>query len=124
MDPETKTDIKLAIALALLVLLGLSAGLRGSQSGTLDWWTPYDSYGRTGDENITAVTGQFLSGDASNKYSGAEGAARAGMPLLAPFEILSVLLLAALIGAVAVAMREKEPGRRDSHDRSGRGGGP
>lgn len=109
-DSDVKLDVKWAIALLILAMLVFSAALASSHAPPNDWWTPYESYPATGDENITAVTGQFLSGDPSSKYAGAQGTTRGGMPLLAPFEILSVLLLAALIGAVAIAVRE--PGER------------
>ncbi|MHB8584642.1 MAG: hypothetical protein ACYDDF_02235 [Thermoplasmatota archaeon] len=112
----SKQDVKWAIALLVIALLGFSAGLAKLEAGggTVDWWTGYDqpaTAGANGAENLTTMTGQLMTGDPTSQYAGAQNSSAApisGIPLVAPFEILSVLLVAALVGAVAVAIREKD----------------
>lgn len=107
---DVKTDVKWAIALLVLSMLAFSAALAKQHAPPNDWWTPYEDYPKTGEENVTALTGQFLERDPSGTYAGHQGATRAGMPLVVPFEVLSVLLIAALIGAIAIAMRDEPDG--------------
>ena len=79
MKPDTKADLKLVTALLVLALLGLSAVLSPA------WRDP-----PAGDESLPGITAQIF-----------------GQYLVA-FEVLSILLLAALVGAVVIAIREKE----------------
>lgn len=111
-NDEVKLDVKWAIALLILSMLAFSAGLGQMHAPPNDWWTPYGEYPETGEENLTALTGQLLSGNQTSPFVGNQGAVRSAMPLLAPFEILSVLLLAALIGSIAIAVRDPEDDER------------
>jgi NADH:ubiquinone oxidoreductase subunit 6 (subunit J) len=80
---ETKMDLKWATALLFVLILALSGYLWSS------WGRPTE-----GTEDLAAVTTDIFSQQG----------------LVVPFEILSVLLLAALIAGVAIALREPEGG--------------
>lgn len=86
---ETKTDLKWAVALLFVLLLGVSAYLGSPQlaDGTRMW-----DQTTAGEEDLTAVTTLIFAQDG----------------LVVPFEILSVLLLAALIAGVVIAFRDPE----------------
>ncbi|GEM_PF-7088131 len=79
---ETKTDLKWATALLFTLILAISGYL-------WSFWTPAPAT----EENINAMT---------------DGIFDPNGPLLVPFEVLSVLLLAALVAGVVIAMREME----------------
>jgi NADH:ubiquinone oxidoreductase subunit 6 (subunit J) len=78
---ETKIDLKWATALLFVLILGISGYL----------WA---SWGKApaAEEDLNAITDLIFAQDG----------------LVAPFEILSVLLLAALIAGVVVAFRDPE----------------
>ena len=78
---ETKVDLKWATALLFVLILGLSGYLWGN-------WSPAPS----GEEDLTAITDLIFAQDG----------------LVVPFEVLSVLLLAALIAGVVIAFRDPE----------------
>lgn len=101
---ETKMDLKWVTALLFVLILtgpllfvytGLDRGLAnlygreptGLSGPYADWEVE-----TAGEENLTAVTDEIFSQDA----------------LVVPFEILSVLLLAALIAGVVIALRDVE----------------
>ncbi|HLE95929.1 MAG TPA: NADH-quinone oxidoreductase subunit J [Candidatus Thermoplasmatota archaeon] len=79
MKADTKADVKLVTALLVLALLALSAIL-----------SPAWREAPIGDESLPGVTAAIFT------------------DYLVAFEVLSVLLLAALVGAVVIAIREKE----------------
>lgn len=96
---ETKSDLKWASAILFFLLLAMSGALWSSW----DRPVPYE-------ENLANVTDALFS---TGEYAdGAKAGATAGAPaqpgLVAPFEVLSVLLLAALVAGVVIALREKE----------------
>ena len=78
---ETKTDLKWATALLFVLILAISGFLWSS------WKRP-----TAGEEDLAQVTALIFS------TSG----------LVVPFEVLSVLLLAALIAGVVIAFRDPE----------------
>lgn len=80
---ETKMDLKWATALLFVLILAVSGWL-------------WSSWGRAtaGEEDLSDVTTQIFAQDG----------------LVVPFEILSILLLAALIAGVVIALREPEGG--------------
>jgi NADH:ubiquinone oxidoreductase subunit 6 (subunit J) len=78
---ETKTDLKWATALLFVLILAISGYL----------WTTWQGV-TAGEEDLGRVTGLIFS------TSG----------LVVPFEILSILLLAALIAGVVIAFRDPE----------------
>lgn len=80
---ETKIDLKWATALLFVLILAVSGFLWS------DWRVATD-----GEEDLAAVTDAIFAVDG----------------LVAPFEILSILLLAALIAGVVIALREPEGG--------------
>jgi len=81
---ETKGDLKWAIALLFVLILGLGAYLT---AGTTHWnETP------AGEEDLAKITDLIFAQDG----------------LVVPFEVLSVLLLAALIAGVVIAFRDPE----------------
>jgi hypothetical protein len=123
MADDTKQDLKWAVALLVVFLLGSSAALAKYEAPPNDWWTPFDQYPHAGAENLTTITGQFMTGDPASSYAGAQNSAgivREGLPLVAPFEILSVLLIATLVGAIAVASRDEPRIRHWLHAQAGR----
>ena len=77
---ETKTDFKWATALLFALILAISGYLWSS-------WSKIPA----GEENLNDMT---------------DGIFSTGGTLLVPFEILSVLLLAALIAGVVIALRD------------------
>lgn len=79
---ETKTDLKWATALLFVLIVAVSGYLWAK-------WTPAPA----GAEDLNAMTDGIFDVNGS---------------LVVPFEVLSVLLLAALIAGVVVALREKE----------------
>jgi hypothetical protein len=95
---ETKLDLKWATALLFVLVLALSGAL----------WTSWQ--GETvGEESLTNVSDAFFS---TGTYDPTDPAHKAEEPgLVAPFEILSVVLLAALGAGVVIAMRETEGGQ-------------
>lgn len=80
---ETKMDLKWATALLFVLILAVSGWLWST------WRRPTD-----GVEDLPVVTQEIFSPDG----------------LVVPFEVLSVLLLAALIAGVVIALREPESG--------------
>lgn len=80
---EVKVDIKWATALLFVLILAVSAWLWSS------WRAP-----TLGEESLPVVTDTIFAQDG----------------LVVPFEVLSVLLLAALIAGVVIALREPESG--------------
>ena len=78
---ETKDDLKWATALLFVMILAVSAYTWG------DWNRATDA-----EEDLAAVTTSIFATDG----------------LVVPFEILSVLLLAALVAGVAIAFRDPE----------------
>lgn len=78
---ETKVDVKWATALLFVLILGISGYL----------WTSWSAV-PAGEEDLSDVTTLIFSQQG----------------LVAPFEILSVLLLAALIAGVVMAFRDPE----------------
>lgn len=78
---ETKTDLKWATALLFILILAISGFL----------WSSWERVPE-GTEEIDKVTTEIFAQDG----------------LVAPFEILSVLLLAALIAGVVIAFRDPE----------------
>jgi NADH:ubiquinone oxidoreductase subunit 6 (subunit J) len=80
---ETKSDLKWATALLFVLILAVSGLL-------------WSSWGRAtaGEEDLTAMTTEIFS----------QGG------LVVPFEVLSVLLLAALVAGIVIALREPEGG--------------
>lgn len=80
---ETKMDLKWATALLFVLILAVSGWLWSS------WQRPTDA-----EESLPDVTDAIFAQDG----------------LVVPFEILSVLLLAALIAGVMIALREPEGG--------------
>ena len=91
---ETKTDLKWVTVLLFVLILSVSAWLWSGQGAEglptadrADWRGPTD-----GEESLSNVTGEIFGQTA----------------LVVPFEILSVLLLAALIAGVVIALREPE----------------
>jgi NADH:ubiquinone oxidoreductase subunit 6 (subunit J) len=80
---ETKMDLKWATALLFVLVLAVSGYLWSS-------WRVAPSH----EEDLAAVTDNIFSQDG----------------LVVPFEVLSILLLAALIAAVVIALREPEGG--------------
>lgn len=82
---DTKSDVKLVTSLLVLALLALSAFLSVDPSGARLWGRAPEP-GDTLADVTGAVFGEFVFA----------------------FELLSALLLAALIGAVVIALREKE----------------
>lgn len=97
---ETKVDLKWAVALLFVLVLAMSGYFWN------DWREPV-----TGTEDLSNVTdaffsqGDYVDGEAPR---GRAGDAFGQPGLVVPFEILSVLLLAALIAGVVIALREKE----------------
>ena len=80
---ETKTDLKWATALLFVLILAVSGWLWSS------WGNP-----TAGEEDLSGVTTEIFSQQG----------------LVVPFEVLSVLLLAALVAGVVIALREPEGG--------------
>lgn len=80
---ETKMDLKWATALLFVLILAVSGYL----------WNRWDA-GADGEESLATMTDEIF---------GADG-------LVVPFEVLSLLLLAALIAGVVIALREPEGG--------------
>lgn len=80
---ETKMDLKWATALLFVLILAVSGYLWS------DWRVAPEF-----EEDLAAVTDNIFAQDG----------------LVVPFEVLSVLLLAALIAAVVIALREPEGG--------------
>jgi NADH:ubiquinone oxidoreductase subunit 6 (subunit J) len=80
---ETKMDLKWATALLFVLILAVSGYLWNA------WGEPTD-----GEEVLVDLTDEIFAQDG----------------LVVPFEILSVLLLAALIAGVVIAMRDPEGG--------------
>lgn len=80
---ETKVDLKWATALLFVLVLAVSGFMWGSWDGAT-----------AGEENLTDVTTLIF----------------AQQGLVVPFEILSVLLLAALIAGIVIAIRDPEGG--------------
>ena len=80
---ETKVDLKWATALLFVLILAISGFL----------WTAWGTT-TAGEEDLSAVTTLIFAQDG----------------LVVPFEILSVLLLAALIAGVVIAFRDPEDG--------------
>lgn len=80
---ETKVDLKWATALLFVLILAVSGYLWRSWEGTT-----------LGEENLDDMTSLIFALDG----------------LVVPFEILSVLLLAALIAGVVIALRDPEGG--------------
>jgi len=78
---ETKVDLKWATALLFVLILAVSGYL-------------WSSWGKTpaGEEDLGDVTTEIFAQDG----------------LVVPFEVLSILLLAALIAGVVIALREPE----------------
>ena len=79
---ETKTDFKWATALLFVLILAISGYLWAS-------WSKVPA----GEENLNDMTDGIFSTSGT---------------LLVPFEILSVLLLAALIAGVVIALRDAD----------------
>lgn len=79
---ETKTDLKWAVALLFVLTLSLASYLG---------WKNWNKKPAT-EEDLAAITQLIFAQDG----------------LVAPFEILSVLLLAALIAGVVIAFRDPE----------------
>lgn len=80
---ETKMDLKWATALLFVLILAVSGYL-------WDRWDPSPE----GEETLAALTDEIFALDG----------------LVVPFEVLSLLLLAALIAGVVIALREPEGG--------------
>src|SRR5438874_10412210 len=78
---ETKGDLKWAVALLFVLILGLSA-----------WFWPAWTAAPAGEEDLAKITDLLFAQDG----------------LVVPFEVLSVLLLAALIAGVVIAFRDPE----------------
>ena len=78
---ETKGDLKWAVALLFVLVLGLSAW----------FWQPWVA-APSGEEDLPKITDLIFAQDG----------------LVVPFEVLSVLLLAALIAGVVIAFRDPE----------------
>ena len=99
---QTKADLKWATPLLLFAILGLSGLLHGP------WNVP-----TAGTEDLANVTDAiFSSGNHSPDMTPAARAAAGADPretgLLVPFEILSALLLAALVAGIVIALRERD----------------
>jgi hypothetical protein len=96
------TEIKSAVAAMFVLFLTFPiwgppiirasgiAGLLGWNLPDAGWWQWYQP--TTGEEDLPAVTGRIFAQDG----------------LVVPFEILSVLLLAALVAGVVIAFRDPE----------------
>lgn len=80
---ETKMDLKWATALLFVLILAVSGWL----------WTSWRQE-TAGEEDFPALTQEIFSQDS----------------LVVPFEMLSILLLAALIAGIVIAFREPEGG--------------
>lgn len=80
---ETKTDLKWATALLFVLILAVSGWL----------WNSWERV-PAGEETLAAMTDEIFGVDR----------------LVVPFEVLSLLLLAALIAGVVIALREPEGG--------------
>ncbi|HET6404434.1 MAG TPA: hypothetical protein VFH78_07295 [Candidatus Thermoplasmatota archaeon] len=78
---ETKMDLKWATALLFVLILAVSGYLWNRWNGATD-----------GTENLADVTNEIFSVDG----------------LVVPFEVLGLLLLAALIGGIVIAIRDPE----------------
>jgi len=78
---ETKLDLKWAVALLFVLVLALSGYL----------WAPWGGSPAT-EEDLAKITDLIFAQDG----------------LVVPFEVLSVLLLAALIAGVVIAFRDPE----------------
>ena len=91
---ETKMDLKWATALLLVLIL--TGGIFLPYLGLGPLGVPYQSWERepAGEEDLSVVTQEIFAQDG----------------LVAPFEVLSILLLAALIAGVVIALREPEGG--------------
>lgn len=91
---ETKMDLKWATA--LLIVLILVGGILLPYLGLAQMGVPYQGWERTpaGEEDLSSITMEIFAQDG----------------LVAPFEVLSILLLAALIAGVVIALREPEGG--------------
>jgi NADH:ubiquinone oxidoreductase subunit 6 (subunit J) len=86
---ETKTDFKWGIPLLFVLMLAISAVGAPYVGGG---WAPWDKV-PAAEEDLNAMTDAIFDPHQS---------------LLVPFEVLSVLLLAALVAGVVVALREGE----------------
>lgn len=82
---DTMADVKLVTSLLVLALLALSAFLSADQTGARLWARAPES-GDTLSDVTAAIFGKYVFA----------------------FELLSALLLAALVGAVAIALRDRE----------------
>lgn len=80
---ETKMDLKWATALLFVLILAVSGWLWSAWSGPT-----------AGEESLADVTDEIFAQDG----------------LVVPFEVLSILLLAALVAGVVIALREPEGG--------------
>ena len=83
---ETKMDLKWATALLFVLILAVSGFLWSAWSGA--------NGDVEGEETLAALTDEIFGVD----------------KLVVPFEVLSLLLLAALIAGVVIALREPEGG--------------
>ena len=97
---ETKLDLKWATALLFVLVLAMSGFFWNA------WRVPM-----TGEEDLDQITDAFFSQGAyvnGSAAPGRQGDAFAQPGLIVPFEVLSVLLLAALIAGVVIAMRDRQ----------------
>lgn len=84
---ETKSDLKWAsVLLFVLILIGPNL-IRAFTNYSI--WTPWE-VAPTGREDLGSIAAIILAADG----------------LVVPFEVLGILLLAALLGAVAIALRD------------------